>query len=191
MELVTGGRDDGQVISVRKYLVYDSNMIHSSLASWSLIQSIMEEERIKEFTFMYTLRVLEKDEELEFEHTEPLLALVDEIMLTADKDIADVDSPPASKAIEAVDSPPASKVDEATESNVFVSEIRPLKPESTEKEIKKGKIIKKSVRTFLTSDSVRASKPPIPQSYFAANERDQMLKYHDQYDVFTPDGLLR
>ena len=47
------------------------------------------------------------------------------------------------------------------------------------------------LQQFLSTDSTTARKKAIPQSYFDSKQHSAMLLYHENFDVFTEEGLLR
>ena len=76
-------------VPVRSLLIYDSNNL-DSVCAWSDAKRLFESEEGMEFNFVYTLRVLGEDEEEKdlFEYHGPPLALIDQIVVTEDMDIA-------------------------------------------------------------------------------------------------------
>lgn len=66
--------------------------------------------------------------------------------------------------------------------------FRDIDDDNTEPQIDEAEEAKNLA--FLTGGGVASRKPPIPQSEFSAEDREKMLEQHDNYDVFTPEGLL-
>ena len=138
---------------------------HGDPALWDDVKALLNL-TTQEATFAYTLRALTEEEDFEFEHLGPPLALAAELCLGADNDVElHPQEELRQRSVSAVAEDPAhTTVDMDLEEEVL---------------------------TFLSGGGGNPldRKPAVPQSEFLSQDRDRMLEQHDGHDVFTPEGL--
>ena len=125
--------------------------------------------------FSYTLKPVGEDEDFEWEHQGPPLALLKENCLGSDDDVEiRRQAEPGPRAISHSPTPQG-----GTAEPVVREVAQPLDDEE-----------QAEINAFLSGGGgVSERKPAIPQSDFSPNDRALMLTQHDGIDVFTPEGL--
>ncbi len=158
-------------------LVYDL-MTPAARAPWHDVLSYISEE-IPEFTFTYTLHVVD-DMEFDYEYSGPLLAIQEDIELTADKDIA---AKPAAD----------SKQPDIQQPDIQQPDIQQPTIQNNGKTANESSISKLNqlLEKFLSESEYIARKKPIPEALFMQDQRQEMMEYHDNHDAFCPEGLLK
>lgn len=75
-------------IPVQTHCVYDANNSDAAI-SWMKVQTHLAKDEVKTFNFVYTLRVLDSEDDMDdfFEYSGPPLALIGDIQLSEDNDV--------------------------------------------------------------------------------------------------------
>ena len=139
-----------------------------------------------EATFSYTLKPLRDDEDFEWEHQGPPLALLKELCLGSDNDVEiRQQAEPGRRAVSKSPTPLLGQAQGGTGEPVVVDSAPD--PEVNEPFDDEDQA---EINAFLSGDGgVTERKPAIPQSETSSNDRALMLAQHDGIDVFTPEGL--
>ena len=192
-------------ISVWKYLVYDSQNLRQG-QTWTAVLEVLNEAESDEFIFTYTLQTVNDDEdEYSYEYDGPLLALQDEFQVTADNDIALLNKP-VTITEDIKMNIPSGHHDENTELNIpsrhhyddtEMNTSSGHHDDDTEMDITSEHLNEEAltdeqqkIQDFLSSGETTIHLKLWPDSLFGPNQREEMLRYHDGYDVSTPEGLL-
>jgi hypothetical protein len=159
------------IISIQTLLIYNFNNSDATI-SWTKIQILLKSD-MKKFDFIYILRVLNSDDEDNdcFEYREFSLILMNEIHLSTDLDVHFENE--------------FTKFDESITKSVRTDE-ESSKMFFFELSIKDSKEI---FRKFLSKHERLKRKVSISQSHF--DDHELMLRYHDNYDVFTNEELQK
>ena len=178
------------VIPIRELLIYDLNH-PSTAASWSEVQEFLAKKDVDEFIFSYTLHVIEEHEDFDYEHDGPLLAILKDIQVTEDNDVAvrSVIDPVSTRSIDEA-------YEKMSQTSQALEDTMPMQndPENMNPSLMEGSYspsLHNKLRQFLSDGSTIARKKSIPQSYFDSTQRSEMLLYHENFEVFTEEGLLR
>ena len=138
---------------------------HGVPALWDDIVALLNT-ITQEATFAYTLRALTEEDDFEFEHHGPPLALAADLCLGADNDVElHPQAEPRQRSVSAVAEDPAHTTVDMD--------------------------LEEAVHAFLGGGGGNPldRKPAVPQFEFLSLDRDQMLEQHDSHDVFTPEAL--
>ena len=117
--------------------------------------------------FTYTLQVLNDFLNFDYEYTESLLAIQDDVILTVDNDVA-------------------SRFSEENHSKTIEGKI-----ESKSKQTSSRNTINERLREFLSDSLMMSRKKSTSRALFLENQRSEMIEYHDDFDVFIDDDLLK
>ncbi|MCJ1260139.1 hypothetical protein MMC24_007979, partial [Lignoscripta atroalba] len=138
-----------------------------------------------EFIFTYTLQTVNDDEdEYSYEYDGPLLALQDEFQVTADNDIALLNKP-VTIAEDIKMNIPSGHHDENTELNIPSGHH----DDDTEMDTS-SRHHDDDTEMDITSEHLNEEALTDEQQKIQDFLSSEMLRYHDGYDVSTPEGLL-
>ncbi len=168
-------------------LIYDL-MTFAVRISWHDVLSYISE-KISEFIFTYTLHVM-NDMKFDYEYSDSLLTIQKNIELTVDKDIV-------------VKSAANNKQSDIQQSNIQQSNIQQLDIQQSNiqqftiqnnDKIANESFISKLnqlLKKFLFESEYIARKKLISKALFMQNQRQKMMKYHDNHDAFCSKNLLK
>ena len=143
-------------------------------ATWDDVRKLLVCSNAKA-SFSYTLKPLGEDEDFEWEHQGPPLALLKEVCLGSDDDVEIRRQPEPGPSTITHSPPPQGGIGET----VVGETAQPLDDED-----------QAAINAFLSEGGgINERKPAIPESEFSPNDRALMLTQHDGIDVFTPEGL--
>ncbi len=144
-------------------LIYDlKNM--STMTSWIKVQKYLFNVNITKFVFVYILHVV-NERNFDFEYTNLLLAIQDDIEFITNKNIVEKSLRMNSTKI-------------ANDKNIDHKKLSVFK-------------LNQFLNEFLSDRHIVFRMKSISKIIFITAQHKKMLKYHDNFDVFTADDLLK
>ena len=149
---------------------------------WSSIQGLFADDNADHFELIYTLRVVEGDEgDFDWEYSGAPLAIQQDFHVTQNNDIAERHDA-VEVDIQSIQNAPPEQPKSVDASGTGF--------ETTTQEERDNRRLQK-IKEFLSGGQLQSSKLTFtPKDLFKPGERDEMLQYHDNFDVTTNQGLL-
>lgn len=160
---------------------------------WTVVQSIISSSGEDQPTgFVCRLRAIPEDEDFEYEFEGPTAGIMEDIVLDKENDI-ELRCPltgktphPEATPEDGTNATDETSIDATAEkgSNDAIVEATSLPPVNAKTSLFE------QVKRFMVGSQIAKKREARPQAYFEPTEVSEMLEYHDEYDVFTEEGLL-